>query len=104
MTTGEHRFTIDRTWLDHLLRGALERLREESPGDCDLARWLKEGIPQKSIAERLGVTLDAAEHRIRRLRERLARLLRSHLSRYSSSDAEIALELRFLSRYLPRSS
>lgn len=96
---------FDREWAHHIVRRAMDRLREEceirsKPYHEVLRLNLSEGLPYPRIAERLGKTEHDVAYYVRQAKARLKRLILAEITDYCSTPGEYRDELRDLSAHL----
>lgn len=92
---------FDQLWSDHILRRALEALRQENPRrHRTLEMRFSEKLSYQEIADRLGHTLQVVKNDIHRARRQLVKVIKEEIGNYSSSDAEYEEELAAFLRFL----
>ncbi|MBI2933693.1 MAG: sigma-70 family RNA polymerase sigma factor [Planctomycetes bacterium] len=101
LAAAENDESFDRSWVAHLLRLAMDRLKAEH-ADCfrvmDL--YLTTDQSYEDIARALGKTKSIVDYHVRFAKQKLATYLRAEMASYSSSLEEYEEELRHLSAYL----
>lgn len=96
----------NRIWRLQLLKGAMERLKEDEvvtphpPYHTVLYRHRLQGAPLATIAMDLGTDVTNVKNWVRRGKERLAEQIRAIIRSYSSSAEEYAGELDLFSEFL----
>lgn len=90
---------FDRLWADHLLRKALDALREENPRQHRaLTLRFEKGLSYQDIAAHMERNLQQVKNDLHRARRRLVKTIKEEIASYCSSEAEYEDEVRsFLS-------
>lgn len=94
---------FSRCWQEHVLRLALEQVREEHPRHGELLTRSAQGETPARIASELNRPLGQVRVDLHRARNRLAQRVREEIARLSSDRAEYELEVAALLQRLPSS-
>ncbi|HZL72885.1 MAG TPA: sigma-70 family RNA polymerase sigma factor [Planctomycetota bacterium] len=92
--------TFDGEWIQHLLRLAVERLREVDPGMHQALRLREEDKNHEEVASIMGMTAKQAANLVQAARKKVSDLIRREIEAYCSSSEEYRDEVAYLKRYL----